>query len=401
MFVDSPLCKSKIDICYLDNTYYNSDYKKIPSREEAVEEIIQTIEFKRKSSPKLKFAIIMKNLGKEDMLIRLADYFKTKILISPERFERYCNSLELNPVYFTTDLTNHESFLITDDNDLNVKKYFTKKQIFYIKPTALNYSYESRPKTSPLNIEFYSNCNWYCEIPYTDHSNYDEITEFIRNLKPKMIIPIVNPIKEKKEIINNDMTELLKHCNPELPIDSSQKFKMLLESKTSIRHSCTFKMPLNETESTIDMRLRPRVKPRTDFLILKKNPPSRKKVNRIEYESSPEKDGSIQNEKRQLSRSTKSILKEDQINESENKESATDDISSSINLNLSNSETNNICTVNIDSNKSKFAKLNQQVEILESIVLKASNKGSNSDNQIEKSKYLYFYFLEINIQVYV
>jgi len=55
----------------------------------------------------------------------------------------------------------------------------------------------------------------------SDHSDYDEIEEFIRSLKPKLKVPEVNPIKVEKEIINNDMNELLKHCNPELPIDSS------------------------------------------------------------------------------------------------------------------------------------------------------------------------------------
>jgi len=37
MFIDSPLENRKIEFCYLDNTYFNEQYARVPTRNEAFE----------------------------------------------------------------------------------------------------------------------------------------------------------------------------------------------------------------------------------------------------------------------------------------------------------------------------------------------------------------------------
>ena len=210
MFVDSPLTpfltnenSQVIDICYLDNTYCSKQYESIPTRENALLELISYIDFNLKSGKK--FILKYKKLGKETLLIELSKRFNCKILVSKEKFIRLTKILELDEKYFTY-VYNSSIFIEVEDVD---KKYssvlankFSISELCFIEPTALylnKNAYEStRQQKSKINT---------CFIPYTDHSSYSELLEFIKNLKPKHVVATVKELEDNTHNLHviNDM----------------------------------------------------------------------------------------------------------------------------------------------------------------------------------------------------
>ena len=427
MFEDTVLENKQVDICYLDNTYLNSTYTNIPLRNEATEELIQLIKVKIKNNSNILFAIIMKNLGKEDMLIQIAKTFDTKILISTKRFERYINALSLDKSYFTT-VYNSDIFICADDSDLNIAHNIKDRKLIRIKPSALDYACEKRPKKLQVVIDLYSkSISTYYNVPYTDHSSFNELVDFVKFLKPKRLIPIVPQLKEKN-INNTDISHLKKYLNNEPLIDSTDKFKQILESTSSIRLNPTFKMPLNEHKKTSPLiETKRKLRPRTSELFLYRSryhkiKPIKHKTE-IEYESSPEKNSTQNVKELRVLRSNRRLSEaiplmseiptrideNDKENspifdakiEQEKLDESEDDLDINESIHLDHLKANNtICSTNIYSTKSS-----EQILITEDIIqdesfinmLKAASKrGSVSDkqsidqeeNQIQICKYL-------------
>jgi len=78
--------------------------------------------------------------------------------------------------------------------------------------------------------------NNYFVIPYSDHSSYDEIVEFVKRLEPKRLIPIVRRMLPK-QIDTTDLSELNVYLSKkELP-NCHDKYKLLLQSTTLVRRS--------------------------------------------------------------------------------------------------------------------------------------------------------------------
>jgi hypothetical protein len=104
IFIDSSLCRltEPVDIVYLDNTYNSKLYQNIPSREIAFNEIRLLIEkyYTQAKSPQRYFILKYKRLGKEKLLIGLANYFKCKIYVSKDRYNLYMKVLNMHAEYF-------------------------------------------------------------------------------------------------------------------------------------------------------------------------------------------------------------------------------------------------------------------------------------------------------------
>lgn len=404
MFIESPLENRQIDICFLDNTYLEPEFADIPSRREALSEIIQLIECKKKKNSKLIFSIILRNLGKENMLVEIAQHFKTRILISTERYQRYIDVLKLDETNFTTKLTN-DTLIYVEDEHLNSFKISKDKTIIRIKPTALEYVSSKRLKSLPVIIEVYSeSSSKYYNVPYTDHSSYNELIEFVKKLRPKRVIPIVPDLEENK-ICNTDISVFDDYLNYSSPIkEPNEEFFRLLNSKTKVK---AYEKILREErlseQSSNQRKLRPRHRVTDLVLHEKRYLPNRKaKLNKtqIEYESSPEKcsqtrDSDIEEPRRLRSsvrrkgqaanRASIRISNKKKRDETEPTSQSEDEEETIKSFNLraktfydkqgeNNSDNNpSICS----PNKFKWTKLNQEVEILENLI------GLNTSSNLE------------------
>ncbi|KAI2661691.1 5' exonuclease Apollo [Labeo rohita] len=167
-----------IDVLYLDNT--NCDpTRAVPSR--------------------------LYSLGKESLLVELAMEFKTWVEVDKERLETL-RVLEL-PDVFTTDSGAGRIRVVAQSmiNASNLQAWNKVQPTIAILPT-------SRPMVS-------SHPNVYV-VPYSDHSSYQELEDFVSALRPISLVPIVgnclpyfssllNPCKKKpKEVV---IPESVKH----------------------------------------------------------------------------------------------------------------------------------------------------------------------------------------------
>jgi Cft2 family RNA processing exonuclease len=234
---DSLLVNREIEMCYLDNTYFDrAAYSNIPSRMDALEQIKELIEIKKKTIPKefpntkVIFKIILKTLGKEELLIKLSELFDTKIVCSKIRYDRYTKVLELDEKYFSTNFE-IDSFIFVQDNDNEIIDQIEglgsvkNKHFIIIEPTAL-ISDPNRPTNIRKLTEYYSkSVDTYFRVPYTDHSSYNEIVEFIRQLKPKRVLPIVR--KMPNNIAIDDLSSLYRYLSRKQPIDTTNCYRFI------------------------------------------------------------------------------------------------------------------------------------------------------------------------------
>ncbi|XP_067913754.1 5' exonuclease Apollo isoform X2 [Heterodontus francisci] len=172
MFSHPPLnTEKRINILYLDNT--NCDPESVvPPRQEATQQIKDIIN----AHPEHNVVIGLYNLGKESLLIELALTFKTWIVVSPRRFQMFqllglCN-------VFTSEVGAGRIHVVEQNkiNRFNMIKWNQTCPTIAIIPTS------RRMKVWHRDVHV---------VPYSDHSSFQELQEFVARLKPCAIIPVV------------------------------------------------------------------------------------------------------------------------------------------------------------------------------------------------------------------
>ncbi|RUS72320.1 hypothetical protein EGW08_019912 [Elysia chlorotica] len=167
------------DILYLDNTF--CDKKCIfPSRNECLAQILSII----RQHPEQKILIAVRNLGKETLLGEIGAQLNETIVVPPTIYNLCCVLFETN--VFTTSYDIKESRIWAVPMQINYRSVADLRKIdgdiIFIVPTAM-YTGLKNPPMSSLPGVFV--------VPYSDHSNYIELQEFVTAMKPKCIKPIV------------------------------------------------------------------------------------------------------------------------------------------------------------------------------------------------------------------
>ncbi|XP_061114434.1 5' exonuclease Apollo isoform X2 [Conger conger] len=163
--------QTHIDVLYLDNT--NCDpTRTLPSRQRAAQQIKELI----RAHPGHTIVIGVYRLGKEALLVELALEFRTWVEVSPERLETLM-ALEL-PDVFTTE-PGAGRIRAVDRSEVhaaNLAAWNRQRPTLAILPT-------SRP---PLSFHPAVHV-----VPYSDHSSYRELEDFVSALRPATLVPIV------------------------------------------------------------------------------------------------------------------------------------------------------------------------------------------------------------------
>ncbi|KAI3812205.1 hypothetical protein L1987_16912 [Smallanthus sonchifolius] len=203
------LKNDKIDTLYIDNTYCNPSYS-FPSREVAAQQVVNIIN----SYPEHDIIIGIDTLGKEDLLLYISKMLKVKIWVWPERLQTM-HLLGLHDNFTTkTTLTRvravpRYSFSVETLEGLN-----TMRPTIGIMPSGLSWKLKkvgckdlssglSSLKTetgNDLNMNMrnrYTNNierhhQYIYTVPYSDHSCFSEIVEFVKFLCPNNIKGIVS-----------------------------------------------------------------------------------------------------------------------------------------------------------------------------------------------------------------
>ncbi|NXE74160.1 DCR1B exonuclease, partial [Cochlearius cochlearius] len=160
-----------IDRLYLDNTHCHP-HRALPSRQRATRQAAHVI----RAHPRHQVVIGVYSLGKEALLVDLAVEFSTWVVVSPWRLEQM-RLLELPDVFTTEEGAGWiRAVDVTEIRWDTLVSWNTLHPTIAILPTG-------RPvKVTHPNIH---------PIPYSDHSSFSELCEFVKWLKPCSVIPIV------------------------------------------------------------------------------------------------------------------------------------------------------------------------------------------------------------------
>ena len=229
MFTETSLSNcSNIDLLFLDNTYCAPECV-FPSREEAADQIIALIQANRDH----RIIIGMRQLGKEDLLVKIALKFQEWISV-PLAMYRTAEILGLQDVFCVDDMDCQIRIVpfhtVTRSSVIGWNDF---EPTLAILPTSLYIGLGSTPYVDSPNIH---------TVPYSDHSSFEEICNFVRRIQPKRIHPIVNERKRGgifgKLADRSDLSCLHKYLSKQpdnrYTIPSSVKRFMSLPLATSI-----------------------------------------------------------------------------------------------------------------------------------------------------------------------
>ncbi|XP_021857284.1 uncharacterized protein [Spinacia oleracea] len=250
MLIDA-LNGANVDVLYLDNTYCNPVYC-FPIREVATQQVIEIIA----SHPEHDIVIGIDSLGKEDLLLEISRCLKMKIWVWPERLQTM--HLLGYPDIFTTrtSLTRvravpRYSFSINTLEGLNATKptigimpsglpWVSKpfegknKKGFSLSVASKNRriltSNGTRVDLNMRSVEKVQNHIF--SVPYSDHSCYREIKDFVWLVKPYNVKGIVsmsscyvNPVYYLSHLFSSNRASQSTCLDPEICEEVEMKGK--------------------------------------------------------------------------------------------------------------------------------------------------------------------------------
>ena len=209
--------KGKVDAMYIDTTYANPKHTFIQQKD-AISQIIATIEKNINVHGRecLQVFISAYNIGKERVLLKLAKTFNCKIHVDEKKYnillpciikdkaelEKYftmnekstfihCVKMgwcgELWP-YFRPNYDNMSKFVNTKSVDDH--RIAPKRILGFIPSGWADGSKYNKKNSSQTKLVDGVECSVNI-IPYSEHSNYNEILEYLTFMKPTKIIPTV------------------------------------------------------------------------------------------------------------------------------------------------------------------------------------------------------------------
>jgi DNA cross-link repair 1B protein len=163
---------------FLDCTYAKPQFS-FPSRLDAAAEVVSLA---RKHADHIVY-IAVDTLGKEELLVAVAQSLHEKIFVSLDRYQRLalCN-FHVHMGLFTTEAC--KTRIRTIDRRLLTRQFIQSQQqtqaCIGIVPTG--WSLETVVQTASSATHFYF-------VPYSLHSSYDELVDFVQRIRPKQIVP--------------------------------------------------------------------------------------------------------------------------------------------------------------------------------------------------------------------
>eukprot|EP01117_Protostelium_nocturnum_P014977 TRINITY_DN5757_c0_g1_i2.p1 TRINITY_DN5757_c0_g1~~TRINITY_DN5757_c0_g1_i2.p1 ORF type:complete len:445 (+),score=90.33 TRINITY_DN5757_c0_g1_i2:31-1365(+) len=235
VMMNHPKLKDKIvDQVYLDTTFGSPIFSSFMSREEIINSMETLMRQHLEKDPKYKFLIGVDSLGKEDLFVALSVRFDTQIVVDHHRMVtlEILDSEEVPKKCFTTDPQN--GFIFAKE-----KKQVTLNKIIKaaehgpclgIVPTGWALDQSSWTGKNKYNRETGIQMIYY--LPYSLHSSWQELNQFMKELRPRSCKPVVTTPG-----LHANTSNFTEHLNPEpaLPIVFPPAYSSLY--KPALGHS--------------------------------------------------------------------------------------------------------------------------------------------------------------------
>ncbi|XP_039249070.2 5' exonuclease Apollo-like [Styela clava] len=205
-----------IDVLYLDNTYCEPSCA-FPSRDEAIEEIAKIC----KSHLDCNIFIGVNWTGHEDLLVKLALKMEQQIAVTNWHLQLF-KLLEVKNVFTCDEYSSNIQVLRSNQVNLRRLKEINENEedCIGIVPTAKKCHVSSGVLRNDL---IYT-------VPYSNHSSFTELWEFVECVRPRKIKPIVSGKKPSgmESYFRADMTQFdcLLNCEKVSPIESQLHYSI-------------------------------------------------------------------------------------------------------------------------------------------------------------------------------
>ncbi|KAH3765677.1 DNA ligase 6 [Pelomyxa schiedti] len=186
----SCLSTVKLSSVYLDTTFCDPQYN-FPLQDSTISQVVNII--KRDIHNSVLFLIGTYSIGKERILLKVAESCATKIYVTTDKYN-ILTHLALDMSIFTTD-PSQSNVHVVPMNSVNFYKLYQLanffkghyKRIVGFQPTGWAVSgHYNKLTTKKSGI-----CTIY-GVPYSEHCSYAELQQFIKWLQPTKVIPTVN-----------------------------------------------------------------------------------------------------------------------------------------------------------------------------------------------------------------
>ncbi|KAK9120272.1 hypothetical protein Scep_018365 [Stephania cephalantha] len=192
------LANQRVNLLYLDTTYCNPKYK-FPSKEDVLEFVVKMTRNYIKNQPKTLIVVGAYSIGKECVYLAISKALGVKIYANasrrrvlhsfgwPELSGGLCSRGEDTPLHvIPISSLRHETLKKYSET---YKRQYTAVLAF--RPTGWTYSETTGNHLDLIKPNSRGNITIY-GVPYSEHSSFLELREFVQFLRPDKIIPTVN-----------------------------------------------------------------------------------------------------------------------------------------------------------------------------------------------------------------
>ncbi|XP_006652237.2 DNA cross-link repair protein SNM1 [Oryza brachyantha] len=188
----------RINLLYLDTTYCSPKYK-FPPKEDVIDFVVRTAQRYLQKEPKTLIVVGAYSIGKENVYLAISKALEVPIYTDPSR-RRILHSFGWSDLSKRICSCNQSSLLhvlpLSSVRHENLKRYLeTLNQRFVavlaFRPTGWSFS-ESTGKQLDLIKPSSSGRVTIYGVPYSEHSSFTELRDFVMFLRPEKVIPTVN-----------------------------------------------------------------------------------------------------------------------------------------------------------------------------------------------------------------
>ncbi|KAM4124458.1 hypothetical protein ACB094_01G232600 [Castanea mollissima] len=192
------LLNEQVNVLFLDTTYCNPKYK-FPSKEDVLSYVVRTTQNCLKRQPKTLVVVGAYSIGKESVYLAISKALGVKIYANASR-RRVLHSFgwpELSGV-----LCSHGKDTLLHVLPISSLRFETLKDylktykdqyaaVLAFRPTGWTYSETIGNQLDLIKPSTKGNVTIF-GVPYSEHSSFTELREFVQLLRPDKIIPTVN-----------------------------------------------------------------------------------------------------------------------------------------------------------------------------------------------------------------
>ncbi|KAL6547248.1 snm1-like protein [Orobanche minor] len=192
------LLNSQVNLLYLDTTYCNTKYR-FPAKEDVLDFVVSIVKDHIETHPKTLIVVGAYSIGKECVYLAIcqalgfkihANASRRRILHSfgwPELSDNLCTNGKETPLHVLPI-----SSLKFEVLEKYLQSYGSQySMVLAFRPTGWTYSETTGSQLGWIKPKVKSKVTMY-GVPYSEHSSFTELQEFVQFLRPKRIIPTVN-----------------------------------------------------------------------------------------------------------------------------------------------------------------------------------------------------------------